>query len=426
MVDVYVIPKLRCEIPILIDNSIDLDFSITGLPEAMENVKRSGFKLGCSSLKNCVGNDITNIQGLIGIDILQFLPQWNLISCAGGFAFESIYGVHPTGNIKNFLTSQQIGSLFSRPIITDDEFTATNHPKEETLLNTLMSPRSSYFDPIHFNKNSEDAEFELGLEHLFSLESIGIPTDPELSTLDGEMIQQLKDSIQLINGKYHVDLPWIPDLITQVPSNHKIALKFLYKIYADMDQKNILSEYLKFLSEMKEDGIIEEFQVKPSEYHNYNFLTHRAVLKDSSTSSTSIRPVFNASLKVGNSISLNQAAYGGIDLLNSLLKLILKFRTNRFVFTSDLKRAYLQVRLKSIKDRNRLVFFSLEKGKLKTYRFAALPFGYKPSSFILNYIIKYHASTYPDDLCSFILKNHFYSDNLIFSSNDPSILMEMY
>ena len=426
MVDVYVIPRIRCEIPVLFDSSLDLDFSMNGLPEAMTNIQAQGYNLGCSALRDCSSNRIENIHGLLGIDILQFLPKWNLIPCAGGFAFESIYGVHPTGNIKNFLSSEQIRNLFSRPPIISDSDSSSTDNREEMFLNTLMSPQPSYFDPIAAVQQSDDAFMELGLEHLFSLESIGLPSNPDLSTLDEQMICQLRESIQLIDGKYHVSLPWIPDLITQVPSNHKIALKFLFKVYADMKQKNILSDYLKYLNEMLEEGIIEECNIKQSDYHKYNFLTHRAVVKDSVISSSKIRPVFNASLKVGNSVSLNQAAYGGIDLLNSLLKLLLQFRMNKFVFISDIRRAYLSVKLKLTSDRNHLMFFSLENGKVKTYRFASLPFGYKPSSFILNFIIKHHASTYPEDLCSHVLKNCFYSDNLIYSSNCPDTLSDLY
>ena len=78
---------------------------------------------------------------------------------------------------------------------------------------------------------------------------------------------------------------------------------------------------------------------------------------------TKIRPVFNCSLKTNKELpSLNEAAYTGIDLMGSILKLLFYFRTNEYVMLSDIKQAFLMVKLADEYDKNRFCFF-LEKRK---------------------------------------------------------------
>ena len=99
-----------------------------------------------------------------------------------------------------------------------------------------------------------------------------------------------------------------------------------------------------FQSQLK-DNIIEKINVEPHEYHKYIWILHRPIIKEATQITTKIRPVFNCSLKVENTPSLNEASYQGIDLLSSLFSLLCKFRANKYVMISDLKQA-LQIKLK--------------------------------------------------------------------------------
>ena len=127
-----------------------------------------------------------------------------------------------------------------------------------------------------------------------------------------------------------------------------------------------------------------------------------------------------------NSPSLNQAAYSGIDLMTSLLKMLLMFRTNKYVMISDVKQAFLMIKLKEESDKNRFCFFWQENGKLVTYRYTSLVFGFTSSPFILHYVMQHHVSKYPDDKCTQILLNNFYVDNLIITGNDLDELKTIY
>ena len=64
------------------------------------------------------------------------------------------------------------------------------------------------------------------------------------------------------------------------------------------------------------------------------------------------------------------------------------------------------------------VFFWKRGDKLVAYRYKSIVFGYTSSPFILNFVMKHHVETFPDDKCKEILANNFYEDNLLITGND--------
>ena len=148
--------------------------------------------------------------------------------------------------------------------------------------------------------------------------------------------------------------------------------------------------------------------------------------KDDDQSTSKIRPVFNCSLKTRkDKPSLNEASYSGVNIMQNMLLLLLKFRTNSKVLLGDLKKAFLQIRLKLERDRNR--FFFLNDGdKIRCFRYNTLLSGYVCSPFILNYIVKHISSLYPEDECSQMMKNNFFVDNLVITSNSTEELTHLY
>ena len=142
----------------------------------------------------------------------------------------------------------------------------------------------------------------------------------------------------------------------------------------------------------------------------------RPVIRTEEQVTTRIRPVFNCSLETDKTLSsLNEAAYPAIDLMSSILKLLFYFRTNKIVMLSDIKQAFLMVKLRNGVDKNRFCFFWKRGDKLVAYRYKSIVFGYTSSPFILNSVMKHHAETFPDDKCKEILTNNFYVDNLSYN-----------
>lgn len=52
--------------------------------------------------------DQLEVQGLIGVDILQFFSEFRLVSCMLGSAWKVPSGIVPFGNVLHFLHSDQV------------------------------------------------------------------------------------------------------------------------------------------------------------------------------------------------------------------------------------------------------------------------------------------------------------------------------
>lgn len=109
----------------------------------------------------------------------------------------------------------------------------------------------------------------------------------------------------------------------------------------------IKEAYDQVLKDWITEGIIEV--VPQSERNNSaHYLPHRAVIKESST--TPIRPVFDASAKEKNMPSLNQCLETGINLIKTIPSILLKFRKEKIGVVSDIRKAFPQIGLNK-KDR---------------------------------------------------------------------------
>ena len=193
-----------------------------------------------------------------------------------------------------------------------------------------------------------------------------------------------------------------------------------------MQQKGLLTAYQNVFHKQLEDGIIERINVDPKDFEKFVWIPHRPVFKGEVNVTTKIRPVFNCSLKTNKAPSLNEAAYGGINLMGDIVKLSLYFRSNDLVMLSDIKQAFLQIMLAKEEDKSKFCFFMREGDELIAYRYKTIIFGSNASPFILNYVIKHHANQLANDEFTRILKSNFYVDNLIVTGNSPRFLERVY
>ena len=193
------------------------------------------------------------------------------------------------------------------------------------------------------------------------------------------------------------------------------------RVYKNLEKQNIVNSYEEVFEQQESLGIIEPVN---QEVPDQNWIPHIAVIRTEANVMTKIRPVFNCSLKMGKSPSLNEAAFPGIDLMNNLLSLLLYFRSNFYVLLSDIAKVFLQIRLASEEDKNRFCFFRKINGKFVPNRYRTIIFGFVSSPFILNYVIQYHLSAHASDNVSSLIRDKFYVDNLILTCNNDVMLSQ--
>ncbi|GBO13335.1 hypothetical protein AVEN_87570-1 [Araneus ventricosus] len=87
-------------------------------------------------------------------------------------------------------------------------------------------------------------------------------------------------------------------------------------------------------------AIIEEVPVDEVNLSG-NYLPHRPVLKESST--TPIRPVFDACARMQGHPSLNESLHSGPNLIELIPDILLRFREKKIGVTVDIRKAFLQI-----------------------------------------------------------------------------------
>ena len=74
------------------------------------------------------------------------------------------------------------------------------------------------------------------------------------------------------------------------------------------------------------------------------YLPHHPHVRESRTT-TKIRPVFDASARGSNGISLNDCLESGPNLNPTVMELLIRFRRWRYALSADIQKAFLQVEL---------------------------------------------------------------------------------
>ena len=424
-IDIFTGQYKHYGILMLVDKDFDINFKIQGLNQAVSNIKSKGYRLAAEY----ESGDSVTVHGLIGVDIIQHIVPNQVIKCLNGSAFATNLGIIPFGNINQFLDSNQISQVKANSYVnqTNNNFSnvVNNFKCHSTFVNFVMEPSRSYDDP--FESFFDESLVERRIDKMLSCDSLGIDESNEsLSDYDQVRVDEFRNGIELINGKYHVELVY-HDNIDKVQSNYNVALNVMDRVHKTLSNQNQYDEYLGQFKQFENEEVIEKIEVNPKDFNKYIWIPHRPVFKTDEQSTTKMRPVFNASLKTKKGTpSLNEASYCGVNLMKDMNELLMLFRTNHYVYLGDIRKAFLMIKLKKIEDRNRFCFFLREGDKLVAYRFTTIIFGFVASPFILNYVIQYHASLFPNDECTQMLKNNFFVDNLVKTSNCEEDLMYFY
>lgn len=264
------------------------------------------------------------------------------------------------------------------------------------------------------------------LRQFWDLDSIGI-RPPDLIDPADKVLEAFNQSIQYKDGRYEVALPWKegtshPNLLNNEQQARNRLSNLTRKLASDPPLK---ARYDEVLSEMERDEIIEE--VLPSEFmspYPLFYLPHRPVVKESSLS-TKIRPVFDASARGPNNVSLNDCLEAGPSLIPPLVEVLIRFRRWKVALSADLTKAFLQIKLQR-KDQDVHRFLWDVDGSVRVMRFLRVTFGNKASPFLLNATIRHHLSKYPPSLVIQELKENLYVDDWLTGADTEEEACEMF
>jgi len=235
---------------------------------------------------------------------------------------------------------------------------------------------------------------EASVAELWKLEAIGIHDPAEHKTHEEKQASVKEHFLRTVtrseDGRYSVSLPWTVTC-PELPDNREVAERRLVSLTAKLQSRGQYQEYQKVFDDWLTEGIIETVNDDGDKKQHCHYLPHRAVFKPESLT-TPVRPVFDASCKVGRAPSLNQVLEKGPNLVELLPAVLLRFRENKIGVTADIRKAFQMIAVEEA-DRDFLRFLwceSPDTTEFKVFRHKRVVFGVNCSPFLLAAVLELH------------------------------------
>lgn len=291
--------------------------------------------------------------------------------------------------------------------------------------NSSHSTLLTCYDVTHDHSEYSLRDLHDVVRRSFSIESMGVSGLPRQNVNDVRAQAVLERTTVLIDGRWHVGLPW-KDENCAMPDSYPNALSRLKGVERKMSvNKGYAYRYTERVSHLFENNFAEEIKVKGTQLSPRTwYLPHFGV---DNPNKKKLRLVFDAAAKT-NGLCLNDYLHKGPDLLASLLGIMMRFRENKFAVTGDIKDMFLRVKIRE-EDQSAFQFIwrNNPSEPVQTYKMTSLIFGANCSPFIAQFVKNKNAqrfeSTMPDAVQA-IYKQHYMDDYIdSFSDEDSAILM---
>lgn len=282
----------------------------------------------------------------------------------------------------------------------------------------LLNGKISHSLPAQVCMNVSTYQLDMQLQNFWELESV-----PDVKPLTRE--EALCESIfvdthkRSDSGKYIVSLPF-KEHAPPLGESRQIALNRLYKLEQKLSRDpSLQEEYSKCIRDYEILGHMEPVNEHTVPDQIPYYIPHHCVLKTSSAS-TKLRVVFDASCKTSNGRSLNDNLLVGQKLHKDINEVLLKFRLHKIVFTADIKMMYrfIQIRPED-RDFQRILWRYSPKDPVQDYRLCTVTFGVASAPFLalrtLRQLAIDEADSFP--LASQVLVNDVFVDDVVSGSN---------
>ncbi len=251
------------------------------------------------------------------------------------------------------------------------------------------------------------------------------PETSHLRPADEEIVNHFKDTHSIKpDGRYSVKLPRVSNP-PELGLSRNMALRRFQQNERSLSKKGKLEE---FNNALKDYLTSEHAKTVPADEltRDHYYLPVHGVFKDTSTT-TKVRPVFDASARSSTGASLNDTLHIGLNLYPLLSDLLLRFRQYKIGFSSDISKMFREVELhESERDLHRFLLRN-DSGAINDCRMQRLTFGVRPSPYLATQVIqdlaKRYSATYP--IASKAILNDFYVDDFVSGADSVEAAQEI-
>ncbi len=260
------------------------------------------------------------------------------------------------------------------------------------------------------NTTAEEDNLDKELSRLWQLDLI--PNSNPTPSHD-PVVADFLSSYSRTEGRFMVILPRKSSVV-QLGKTRPLALKRLLSNEKTLKKKDKL---LDFQGALVEYLTLDHAEViPPTQIANdpHFYLPVHGVFKDSSTT-TKLRPVFDASAKSSTGVSLNDILDPGPCLYPALADVLIRFRTHNIGVAADISKMFREVLLHpDDRDLHRFLLRD-EHGNIQDCRMKRVTFGVTSSPFLASQVIKTLSDlvvpSHP--VAASVMSKDFYVDDLI-------------
>ena len=254
------------------------------------------------------------------------------------------------------------------------------------------------------------------IERLWTIDNVPKRNIP-LSKEDRYALQVMENSKKFENGHYEIALPWRPGS-PQLQDNRAQALSRLASLKRRFDKNPELKvKYVSVVESYIANGHAEVTNSNESGLDGW-YLPHHPVFHPRKPNK--VRVVFDCAARFGGT-SLNDQLLRGPDFLNSLIEVLIKFRSDKVAVVADIEQMFHQCRV-SPKDRKYLRFLWWPQGNVIlqpiTYHMKVHIFGATSSPSCAQFCLLQSVNDQPEicEKVKALVQNNFYMDDCLFSA----------
>jgi len=289
-------------------------------------------------------------------------------------------------------------------------------PKTTRELKDINSHCSSTEDILHDS-----------LRRFWELEEI--PTQPLLSEEEARCEAHFVSThYRRDDGRFVVRLPFKTEFPIPIGDTEDISKRIFIATERRISKKpDLVSAYAEFMREYEQLGHMERVQLSEESTNQVVYVPHHPIFKKSDQS-RKIRVVFNASCASTNGSSLNNHLMVGAKLQADLSSLMLKWRSHKYVYSTDIEKMFRQIRVHpSGTEFQRIFWKSNPNSPPLAYRLLTVTYGTTPAPFLANRVLKQlardEANRFP--LASEVLENYTYVDDIMFGAEDIVLIKKI-
>ncbi|XP_011251973.2 uncharacterized protein LOC105248729 [Camponotus floridanus] len=233
---------------------------------------------------------------------------------------------------------------------------------------------------------------------------------------------------RISDGRYVVRLPFKTKFPIDIGESRSIAIRRLTALKRRLDTNpDLKSEYSAFLEEYEQLKHMKRVHPPTASHSPAVYLPHHPVIRTTSAT-TRLRVVFNASSLTTNGTSLNSHLEIGPKLQTEITAILLRWRKHKYVYMADIAKMYRQI-LVDPRDRDyqRIVWYNQDQSDIQDYQLSTVTYGTASAPFLALRVIKQlitdEGAAFP--LATPILQDDIYVDDVLFGANDISVLRQV-